>query len=135
MNGGGIPPGPTKVNLTNQFSFTPYNIIVGVEGSNLGKREDGYSNRFQASNYVDIHKFSRLETTVVQLNDPSSEAGGCFYTENHEPISGFCFASESPAGNIAHEIPVPFGAFYMRTTRLRGSSDGSFSCYGIGVIV
>lgn len=135
MNGGGIPPGPTKVKITNQFSFTPNRLIIGVEGENLGISEGGHANRFQASDYVDIHIFSRLEITVVQLNDRSSEAGGCFYDENRDPISGFCFASESPVGNVARQITVPLGAYYIRTTRINLASYGAFSCYGYTVIV
>lgn len=135
MNGGGIPPGPTKVNITSRFSFTYYCYVVGVEGSDLGKVMTNVSQRYGVSNFVDIHKFSVLEITVLQENKPSFFAGGCFYDKNQEPISGFCFASESPVGNIVHEISVPVGAYYLRTSRLRSDSYGPFSCYGIGVIV
>lgn len=135
MNGGGIPPGPTKVDITDQFTFTANELIVGVEGPNLGEKISGVANRYGASDYVDISRFTRLEIDVFQENDPSSVAGGCFYNENHVPISGFCFAGESPVGNITREITVPVGAFYIRTTRYRGVGLGAFSCYGIGVIL
>lgn len=135
MNGGGIPPGPTKVNITREFSFTNYSYIVGVEGSNLGKKIGNVGRHYSSSNFVDIHKYSVLEITVLQENNPSSVAGGCFYDENQEPISGFCFASETPVGNVVREIEVPIGAYYLRTSKDSNDSSGPFRCYGTGVIV
>lgn len=135
MNGGGIPPGPTKVNITGRFSFTYYSYIVGKEGTNLGKKIGGVGRHYGSSNFVDIHQFSVLQITVLQENNPSSVAGGCFYDKDQVPISGFCFASESPVGNVVREISVPIGAYYLRTSRYQGDGSGPFTCYGTGVIV
>lgn len=72
--------------------------------------------------------------SVVQMNDPSSDIGGCFYDKDRQPISGIWFADLAPRDNVVKVIDVPIGAVYVRTSRLRGTDHG-FSCYGIGVIV
>lgn len=135
MNGGGIPPGPTKVKITSLFDFTTYSYIVGREGDNLGQKVNvSGDNTISSCAYVDISRYSKLEITVAQMNNPSSDAGGCFYDEHKHAISGFWFADLAPKDNVVKVIDVPIGAVYVRTTRLRGVSHG-FSCYGIGVIV
>lgn len=135
MNGGGIPPGPTKVKITSLFDFTSYNYIVGREGANLGQKVTVSTNTLASSSYVNISRYSKLQISVVQMNDSTSDVGGCFYDKDRHPISGFWFADLAPKDNVVKEIDVPFGAVYVRTSRLRAGDYHNFSCYGIGVIV
>lgn len=135
MNGGGIPPGPTKVSITSQFDFNTYHYIVGREGADLGKNISVSSNALASSSYVNISRYSKLQISVVQMDDPTSDVGGCFYDEGRHPISGFWFADLAPKDNVVKVIDVPIGAVYVRTSRLRVGNQHGFSCYGIGVIV
>lgn len=135
MNGGGIPPGPTKIKITELFDFQTYSYIVGREGANLGAYVRVSTNSLASSSLVDISRFSKLQISVVQMNDPTSDVGGCFYDKDNNPISGFWFADLAPKNNVVKVIDVPFGAVYVRTSRLRTGNYRDFSCYGIGVIV
>lgn len=133
MNGGGIPPKPTKIDITSEFDLSGWeskHFVVGRDngGLNLGDIRSTSNTKLWASGFVDIEGYSKLFMTVLQMDNPSSNSGGCFYDAEQNAIQGIFFGGDSPIGMIEREIIIPPGATYVRTTKETGTGFGPFSC-------
>lgn len=133
MNGGGIPPKPTTIDITSAFELSGWesgHFIVARSGSGrvLGDNYVSPLETIESSGFVNIEAYSKLIMTVLQQNNSSSYAGACFYNASKNAIQGIFYGANSPSGMIEKEIMIPPGASYIRTTRRLGSGYGPFTC-------
>lgn len=133
MNGGGIPPKPTKIDITSEFDKSGWDAGYYIVARRVGNRKLGdklasSDGSVQASGFVNIEAYSILTMTVLQLENPASVGGACFYDASYNAIQGVFFGGDSPIGMIEREIVIPPGASYIRTTKRIGEGYGPFSC-------
>lgn len=133
MNGGGIPPKPTTIDITSAFDLSGWesgHYIAGRSNKdhNLGGIYAAPLETIESSGFVNIEGYSKLTMTVLQQSNSSSFAGACFYDASQNAIKGIFYGADSPSGMIEKEIMVPPGASYIRTTRRIGVSYDPFKC-------
>lgn len=83
-----------------------------------------------ASGFVDISRFTRLEITLIQRDNPASHIGSCFYDANQNVISAIPTGIMSPIGMVVNNIEVPAGAKYIRASIGVGEEYAEFRCIG-----
>lgn len=133
MNGGGIPPRPTTIDITSAFDSSGWESRSYIAGRSnkdhvLGEVYAAPLETIESSGFVNIETYSKLTMTVLQQSNSSSYAGACFYDASQNAIQGIFYGADSPSGMIEKEITIPPGASYIRTTRRIGGSYGPFSC-------
>lgn len=134
MSGGENPPGPTSEDITNEFVWHDNSFISGADTNPqypIGGLYSITNPNTQGSDYVSIRSFRIIRITLPQLASAASVSGLCFYDESQNVMSGVDKATESPRGMVVYELPVPSGAYYVRTTRRIDEGFASFSCIGV----
>lgn len=133
MNGGGIPPKPTIIDITSEFDSSGWEFghyIYARENGTypLGENRTTSQTLNASSGFVNIEAYKKLTITVLQLENPESNSGACFYDASRNAIQGILYTGDSPIGMIEKEIVIPPGASYIRTTKRTGEGFGPFTC-------
>lgn len=133
MNGGVIPPKPTKIDITSEFDLSGWesgHFIVARENEThpLGENRATSQTSFESGGFVYIEPYSKLTMTVLQQENPESYGGACFYDASYNAIQGVFYGGDSPIGMIEKEIVIPPVASYIRTTKRTGEGYGPFTC-------
>lgn len=135
MNGGGIPPKPTTIDITSKFKDAgwiskQFVVSRGSSAHPLGSVMSSSNANSYASRFVDISEFKTLLITMPQLDGATNHPGGCFYNENRVAMNGIDFSELTPVGMFEKEVQVPDGAVYIRTTKRTDSGFTKFKCIG-----